>query len=109
MPAKRDPEIDALETVYGALKSLDPDVRTKVLKGVYALLGILDVQPEARASEVQSSQTTDRTINRDSSSSSQLTDATSGLGGRQKSLMELILEKPPKTNIERIVLFAYYR
>lgn len=37
---KRDPEIEALQAVYAALKPLGADERSRVLASVYALLGI---------------------------------------------------------------------
>lgn len=89
--------ISAVQAVFDALEPLDDATRQKVLASVTALLGmsspISGGQPtppldeQSRAPIAQRPQTFDR----------------------PKSLVELIHEKQPKNNAQKIVLFAYYR
>jgi hypothetical protein len=87
----RDPTIVALESVYAALKDLDAGARKKVLSSAFALLGVegapaINVAPPQAAPLAQTS-----------------------AGGRPVSLVELVKERDPGTNAQRIALFAYYR
>lgn len=92
---KRDPHIAALEAVYGALKALDDAGRKRVLSSVFALLELegLGTPPALLAEHVL-----DAARDRSAPTSS-----------RPLSLIELIQEKKPGTNAQRIALFAYYR
>jgi len=94
----QEPELSALERVYGALKPLDPPMRQKVLSSVFALLGMTEssLNVERRADQIG-----DFTRN-------ETTDLR-GTAGRPTSLVELIREKQPTTTAQRIALFAYYR
>lgn len=89
----RDPHITALEAVYAALKDLDATGRKKVLSSVFALLeleGVPALHPAARhpiTEERHPATATSRPI----------------------SLVELINDKQPGTNAQRIAIFAYYR
>lgn len=94
MPEKKDPEIVALEAVYAALKSLDSDGRQKVLASVFALLDI----PAASSAPQPALVVEPAELHRERKSP-----------GRPLSLVELIQEKSPGTNVQRIALFAYYR
>src|SRR6266851_2446663 len=89
MTAKNDPEITALQVVYLALKPLSADDRRKVLASVQALLGTFEAPIESRPMP--------------SAATSQSSSP------RPLSLVELIKDKQPKTNIDLITLFAYYR
>lgn len=101
MPAtKKDPEISALEAVHMALKPLDREARRKVLASVYALLEIsgveLMVQPPMRQDQpTGGTRSTEPTLR--------------GPSTRPVALVELMQEKAPGTNAQRIALFAYYR
>jgi hypothetical protein len=83
--------VTAVQAVFEALDGLAPNERERVLASVRALLGLSETTPHAplpappQPSEAQP------------------------LGSRPKSLIELIQEKRPHTNPERIALFAYYR
>lgn len=88
-PAKSDPEIAALQVVYLALKPLSSDERRKVLASVQALLGTVEVPIELRP--IPS------------------TPVPQSSSARPLSLVELIKDKQPKTNIDLITLFAYFR
>jgi hypothetical protein len=85
----KDPNIVALEAVYAALKDLDPAGRKKVISSAFALLGLEEPAPLAspHLEERHSPPTASRPI----------------------SLVELIGDKKPGTNAQRIALFAYYR
>jgi hypothetical protein len=92
MPDKgRDASIVAIEAVYAALKDLDAATRRRVLSSAFALLGV-----EGPA-VLNSSQGT-------SSPSREPAQPARPIG-----LVELINEKRPGTNAQRIAAFAYYR
>lgn len=99
---KRDPEIDALQSVHAALKPLSADERTRVLASVYALLGIHgpDMTPTPAPPLRSASTPVAQIPAADISARSQI---------RPLSINELVQEKSPGTNAQRIALFAYYR
>jgi hypothetical protein len=92
MAEKRDPSIVAIEAVYAALKDLNAVERKRVLSSAFALLGV-EGAPVV---------------------SSPLGPVTAATGqsvspSRPIGLVELINEKRPGTNPQRIAVFAYYR
>lgn len=95
---KRDPKIDALESVHAALKPLSADERGRVLASVYALLGMsapatgAAPAPPIRSVPPSPPEPTPRTQQ-----------------ARPLGITELVREKSPGTNAQRIALFAYYR
>ena len=89
----RDKTIAALEAVYAALKDLDQADRKKVLSSAFALLG---VENSGFISPVDSTQR-------------HVVAAPAIATARPTSLVELMNEKQPGTNAQRIALFAYYR
>lgn len=92
----RDPHIAAIEAIYGALKALDPASRRKVLSSVSALIDVGDIAIEPQRQTVsQERQQADR--------------PPAGGSSRPVSLVELVQEKKPGTNSQRIAAFAYYR
>ncbi len=99
---KRDPEIEALQSVHAALKPLSADERTRVLASVYALLGIHgpDMTPAPAPSPRSASSPSAQVPAADISARSQ---------ARPLSINELAKEKSPGTSAQRIALFAYYR
>lgn len=90
--------VDAVQAVYAALEPLDDGTRQKVLASVTALLGMTS---------------SGSTVFRSAGGSSEEPRGTSVLRAvqpeRPKSLVELIQDKQPATNTEKIALFAYYR
>ncbi len=95
---KKDPEIAALEAVHTALKPLDPEGRRKVLVSVQALLEIpgFDLQGGQKAPP------------------GLLPSIATGPeprvpASRPLSVVELMQQKRPSTNVQKIALFAYYR
>lgn len=96
----KDPELRALQGVHAALKGLPPEGRRKVLVSVSALLEIPEshVSPETRIAQALSQATTQKQES-----------VTRGVAPRPLSIRELMQEKRPGTNMEKIVLFAYYR
>ncbi len=103
MPAKkRDPEIEALESVHAALKPLAAEERSRVLASVYALLGIRGQDPTPAAplpSQPAAPPTTDASAASISARSHT----------RPLSINELVQQRSPSTSAQRIALFAYYR
>lgn len=93
----RDPHISAIEAIYGALKALDPASRRKVLASVSALIDVGDTS------------LTD-TRRQDERHDVRQADRQPGAGsGRPVALVELVQEKKPGTNAQRIATYAYYR
>ncbi len=98
MPMKDgNPEIKAHQAVYGALKDLDSETTRRVLSSVLALLGMTESSISSAATPAA---TTAHEVRSASSAS---------ISSRPVSLIELMQDKGPKTNAERITLFAYYR
>lgn len=87
----KDPKLEAIESIYEALKKLDDKDRRNVLASALALLGIEQANPVAQSAPSP--------IQRTSPSAS----------SKPISLVELYNEKEPSTNPEKIALFAYYR
>ena len=81
--------MSALQATYSALKPLEPQDRERVLTSVRALFGSAPTEQKAGPAIVQP--------------------AASGSSSRPVSLIELIKDKQPKSNMDLITLFAYYR
>ena len=90
----RDPHIVALEAVHAALKDLDAAGRKKVLSSVFALLEVEGLPQHQVRSAGQPLVSDERQAPTSS---------------RPMALVELIHQKQPGTNAQRIALFAYYR
>jgi len=97
---KQDPELLALQGVHAALKGLSPEARRKVLVSVAALLEIPEVPS---VTETRPTQGASPTIARTQEAPARSASA------RPLSIRELMQEKSPGTNVEKITLFAYYR
>jgi len=89
-----DPKLEAVQTVYGALNELSSEERLQVLSSVRALLNM----PNSPTSQIEDSEPRPSET-RDGTPSAR----------KRLSLVELISDKQPKTNPERIAAFAYYR
>jgi hypothetical protein len=85
--------VDAVQVIFDALEPLDVDARQRVISSVLSLFGM----PPSAPASVSQSQTV--------AHAQRGTDP----GTRIKSPVELIQEKQPATNAQRITLFAYYR
>jgi hypothetical protein len=90
MAEKRDPTIVAIEDIYAALKDLDSVTRKRVLSSAFALLG--ESTPASNPAAVIVNPATQ-----------------SPISVRPIGLVELINEKRPGTNAQRIAVVAYYR
>jgi hypothetical protein len=90
--AAKNPELIAFQTIIKALQPLEASVQDRVLASVFALLGkdLPDRQRSQSGDEGEEETASDRT-------------------SRPKGLTELLSEKTPGTNSQRIALFAYYR
>lgn len=95
---KQDPEVHAVNTIVQSLRPLDAESQQRVLQSSLALLGLAIAGRAPATGQV-------------SGSTASATPTYSGPPHRQKpkGLTELLLEKKPGTNSQRIVLFAYYR
>jgi len=93
MPAK-NVELTAVQQIVNALQSLDAAAQDRVLASVLALLG-KSLRKEEDSRERRDESKDDR----------------GGHAGSQrpKGLTELLAQKKPGTNSQRIALFAYYR
>ena len=96
-----EPEFAALQSLYQALKPLDDVARKRVLSSLFALLGITETSPNAAQQPPAAPQP-------GASAVSTLPGAPA-LAARPLSLVELVQQKDPTTNAQRIALFAYYR
>ena len=99
MADKRLPEIDAVEAVHSALLPLDTETRKRVLRSVYALLDITGADEVTVAFGGQAPHKQPLTSQSPTGTPS----------ARPVSVVELIKEKQPGTNSQRIALFAYHR
>lgn len=96
MVEKLDPVISAVASVHAALKDLSSDDRGRVLASVQALLGL-------------ASNTTVQSNVGDAGGASDASVEVALKPARRLSLIELMQEKNPSTNAQKIALFAYYR
>ena len=87
--------VDAVQIIFSALEPLDVDTRQRVVSSVLSLFG-------TAAPAVPTPTQTNQQSHRGSESGSRISD-------RVKSPVELIHEKSPATNAQRIALFAYHR
>lgn len=90
----KDNLLTATQTVFNALKDLEADLQNRVLASVLSLLGISrpePTQPPERSTE---------TVRPPAPSTS---------ARPASSPVELIRDKVPATNAQRIAIFAYYR
>jgi hypothetical protein len=87
-----DDRVRAVQDVYNALEPLPAEERERVIASVQALFGVST--PSLKA-----------TI----ASGTGPSGAPSDVGARRAGLSEVIQEKRPKTNIDYIALFSYYR
>lgn len=94
MPADKSPELVAVEKIFSTLVKLDGEAQDRVLTSVLALLGKKKLVPALQPDE------TGQQADDGKSRQSPL---------RRKGLTELVTEKNPGTNAQRIALFAYFR
>lgn len=99
--SNKDPKVEAVEAIYAALKSLDAQSRSEVVSSVFALLGmsapVLPAQPATQAQP------------QEPAIAPAVEPAQSAHRGRPKGLTEVVNERQPGTNAQRITLFAYWR
>jgi len=92
MTDKADNELKAMETVFGALKSLQPEEQTRVLAWTQQKLGI--------------SQTVNQQQTRPQGSTG--TPITGSLSNSGLTPKAFLAEKRPRTDVERVVCLAYF-
>jgi hypothetical protein len=97
--SKKDPEMSAFEAIHSALKPLDPSARRRVLGSIFSLLEIPSLSPQPQQMLQPSQSASVKTIE----------PSARNLSNRPISLIELMQDKKPVTNAQRIALFAYYR
>lgn len=99
---KRDPEIEALQSVHAALKPLSAEERYRILASVYALLGITgpDVAAGASSTSRPAPPPAADAPSANIPSRSQF---------KPLTITGLVQEKSPGTKAQWITLFAYYR
>jgi hypothetical protein len=91
-PTPKDDLLTATQTIFTALKDLEPELQQRVLSSVLSLLGI---SPRETTSGTPSAAEASRPPPTSSS--------------RPLSPVELLQQKNPATNAQRIAIFAYYR
>lgn len=102
-----DATTDAAIAVMAALQPLSSEERSRVIQSAAALFGVALVQSASAAAASPTAATGDGSgIDHGAAPA-----APSGAaaGGKRVSLVELIKEKSPATNAQRIACFAYYR
>ena len=99
-PAASKALLSAVEAIFRELDPLEPDTRQKVLASVYALLGTPGPIHSATAGVPARSTVQSPSASGTESSTEQ---------AKRLSLVELVNEKKPSTNAQRLALFAYYR
>jgi hypothetical protein len=103
MKKSREPKspVDAVQLVYGALEPFDEQARRRIVESAASLLGMrlgpMGSEPPVRGAQPP---VTHGTISQPTAAAS---------AARPLSPVELIQEKQPTTNAQKIALFAYYR
>jgi hypothetical protein len=90
--SERSP-VNAVQAIYAALEPLDEETRKRVVASALSLLGM--EEPRGTVGHARSTE--------------RQTHSESKVPARVKSPVELIQEKNPATNSQRIALFAYHR
>ena len=103
MPSSKNPELAALQQIVTALESLNSEAQDRVLSSVLALLG-RESQDSLQASGERRRPEREREEPQKSGEQ-----RAGGAAIRPKGLTELLREKNPGTNSQRIAVFAYYR
>jgi hypothetical protein len=91
--AKKDNLLTATQTVFKALIGLEPDLQNRVLASALSLLGISHSGAQSGSKVVETARPS----------------APSASSRPSLSPVELIREKEPATNAQRLAIFAYYR
>ncbi len=94
MAAKASSPVDAVQAIYAALEPLDEEARRRVISSAMSLLGM--GQPHLEG--ITTSRRPGQQIQTEPTTTA-----------RAKSPVELIQEKNPATNAQRIAVFAYHR
>ena len=103
MKRTREPKspVEAVQLVYGALEPFDDQARRRIVESAASLLGMrLGAVGSESPSRATQSPGTHATASQPSATAS---------ASRPLSPVELIQEKQPTTNNQKIALFAYYR
>lgn len=101
MAAKATSPIDAVRAIYEALEPLDDPSRERAIASAMSLLGMTAPSPGAGSVAPQSASSTDTSTKVPPSPTTQFE--------RPVGLVEMIQERQPVTNAQRIALFAFYR
>jgi len=94
MAAKTKSPVDAVQAIYDALDPLDNETRQRVVSSAMSLLGMAQPRPQGASAGTRAG----TFVPHDPVAPA-----------RMKSPVELIQEKNPATNAQRIALFAYHR
>jgi hypothetical protein len=96
----REPSpVDAVQAIFSALEKLSPETRERVIASALSLLGMSAPVPQQRVGIAASS------------AASAVSSPAPGPSDirRPMSIVELMQDKQPATNPQKIALFAYYR
>lgn len=91
-------EFDALSTVIGALQPLDDEARRRIVESVVTFLRISGARVGVTAHSVAPGHTSTATISEQAPFSE----------NTRMSVKDFILEKQPRTDVERLACLAYY-
>jgi hypothetical protein len=92
-------ELEALQTVIAVLQSLDEEARDRILQSAITFLGVSPGHPTTAVTR------TAGPVSTVSEETSSLSDFSTD---RSMSPKEFLLEKQPRTDVERIAVLAYY-
>lgn len=93
-------EFHALQAVIGALRPLDQEARNRILEAAATFLGIAPIRPRGR--EIAQGSQSGTSFAAPTSSRAPFSEDTT------MSPKEFLMEKAPKTDVERIACLAYY-
>jgi hypothetical protein len=85
-------DVEALSTIVGVLKQLDPMAQARVLRSVETFLGVSPALTAAQDADLPPSRVPGQEFSRD----------------RRVSPKEFVLDKQPTTDVERVACLAYY-
>ena len=95
-------ELEALQAIIAALRNLDQEARQRILESSATFLGISPAPPRGRGGQVSLSTIVTGPSSGGSPSRAPFSEDTS------MSVKDFLMEKAPKTDVERIACLAYY-
>lgn len=102
MAGKQGSPIDAVRAIFEALEPLDDETRERAIASALSLLGIRTPAPGIASPQAG-------VVSTAVEKEKEIAMPVAAVGGRPVSLIEIMEEKSPATNPQRIVVFAFFR